>query len=412
MIENIFIYADDDRGRARYFHGREKELLYFQRQLRRAMKKSSDGNGTIFLIQGSPGAGKTALLYKCSDIAEAGSSEVGGKKWRVVTIDYSELYDPTSLMNRAGRTYKSGKTTEKTGHVEGNVLGMGGGGFEFKTTHQSANADMLEILNKLARKNPLLLVLDEVQDIGKYSSPEERKVLRKTLTWIHNGMLEHPVVLLCGGLGTSSIAFEHLRISRFRKNCVINLGSLSRHAEVAVIRDWLVKDGGAPKANIQPWVTAITRETHGWPQHIMMYAQAGAEVLEAMNGKLTPEGLALVLKEGRAGKRQYYRDRSNFLSERETKALAYAVQNTVDSKGVKKEKILKHLKNKGKMSSKKAAQLFERLLHKGVLSNAGTEFSFYYDIPIPSMKDFLFESVGFKVTPMKQIERTESSNKK
>jgi len=109
------------------------------------------------LIQGSPGAGKTALLYKCSDLAETGDAEVGGQKWRVVDIDYSALYNPAALMRQTGKTYTYGKMTEKSGQVEVGVPGFGGGGAEFRRTHQSAEDDIMEILNKLARKEPLLL---------------------------------------------------------------------------------------------------------------------------------------------------------------------------------------------------------------------------------------------------------------
>ncbi|MCY3997753.1 MAG: ATP-binding protein [Flavobacteriaceae bacterium] len=50
------------RGKAEYFHGREKEQAFFKNALK---KTRSRGVGTSFLVQGSPGVGKTALLEKC-----------------------------------------------------------------------------------------------------------------------------------------------------------------------------------------------------------------------------------------------------------------------------------------------------------------------------------------------------------
>jgi len=75
-----------DRGYARYFHGRKRILASFSLVLHRAIDENLEGNGTIFLIQGAPGAGKTALLYKCRELAEAGGTGVGGQKWNVISI--------------------------------------------------------------------------------------------------------------------------------------------------------------------------------------------------------------------------------------------------------------------------------------------------------------------------------------
>jgi len=200
-------------------------------------------------------------------------------------------------MNRAGKTYTYGKTTEMSGHAGLSVPEFGGGGADLKRTHQSAY-DIIEILNTLSGKQPLLLVLDEMQEVGKDHSSEEHKVLRKTLTPIHNGMLEHPVVFLCGGLGISGHVFRRLGISRFRDNCVVNLGRLSAVNEKAVIRDWLVKGWCAREEDIASWIRAIARETHGWPQHTMVYVQAAADLLLARNGRMTPEDLDTVMEEG------------------------------------------------------------------------------------------------------------------
>jgi len=83
---STYKFDTDDRGHARYFHGRQGVLAGFTRVLRRAINKDFKGNGTIFLIQGTPGAGKTALLYRFKDLVAAGGDEVGSKKWRVLRI--------------------------------------------------------------------------------------------------------------------------------------------------------------------------------------------------------------------------------------------------------------------------------------------------------------------------------------
>ncbi|MXW33037.1 MAG: ATP-binding protein [Rhodothermaceae bacterium] len=73
-----------DRGPAEYFHGRTQILCDFEDLLRRVRKGE---NGTTFLIQGTPGAGKTALLYECEKRAIA-------YEWDVTNIEVGALWDP------------------------------------------------------------------------------------------------------------------------------------------------------------------------------------------------------------------------------------------------------------------------------------------------------------------------------
>jgi len=115
-----------DRGHVRYFHGRKEILTNFSGELCSAIAKDSRENGTVFLVQGSPGAGKTALLNQFIDMARAGGDAVGGKKWRILEIGKTALYDPASLMNDAGEIYKMRETTEWSGHAEVSVPEIAG----------------------------------------------------------------------------------------------------------------------------------------------------------------------------------------------------------------------------------------------------------------------------------------------
>jgi len=234
-----------------------------------------------------------------------------------------------------------------------------------------ANARISKLLEQLAEHNPLLLILDEAQALEDKLDSPERDLLSDNPGRIHNGKFVNPVVLACGGLGISSQVFERFRISRFIRNCLVNLGRLSEADERAVIRDWLVKDGGAQEMDVQPWVTAIAQETYGWPQHIAIYAKAAAKRLEARNGQMAQEDLSWVLQDGRAGQNNYYWDRSGFLSKREVKVFAHAIQDTSRSGGMDREDLLERLMDRGRMSEEKAFQLFQELLHKGVLSLCG-----------------------------------------
>jgi len=231
-------------------------------------------------------------------------------------------------MSDADGTYKSEKTAEWSARAKVGFRWLFSGGGACK---RSIGIPIPRLLEQLADKKPLLLVLDEVQILGNNLDSRERQLLEITLERFHNGAFKKPVVLACGGSGNSSEVFAGLGVSRFQTNCLINLGRLSEAAERDVIRDWWVKEGEAQEADIQPWITAISQETYGWPQHIMMYAQTAAELLKARNGQMTPEDLDLVLQDGRTGKRDYYKQRSDFLSIREGKVFARAMLDSTSS---------------------------------------------------------------------------------
>ncbi len=81
-----------DRGPAQHFHGRRAILSDFRKVLEWAAQTKG---GTTFLVQGAPGAGKTALLDQCEKL----SKQV---KWQVATINTAALHDPESLFDCLG----------------------------------------------------------------------------------------------------------------------------------------------------------------------------------------------------------------------------------------------------------------------------------------------------------------------
>jgi len=58
-MANTNLISADDRGEVRHFRGRKSILASFSFVLYRAIDENLEGNGTTFLVQGSPGAGKT-----------------------------------------------------------------------------------------------------------------------------------------------------------------------------------------------------------------------------------------------------------------------------------------------------------------------------------------------------------------
>ncbi len=287
--------AATDRGPSPYFHGRESIRNNFKNLLDRS---HASNTGTIFLVHGPLGAGKTALLYECQKYAlEAG--------WNVVLIPPTALWDTNELLNALGKGRKM-QLTRGSGKFGVNALIKLEAGVDF--TLPEKDRTPLEVLG--GTKKPLLMVLDEAQVLSTedISPTNHRSTATSLLTFIHNGNIGKPAILLAAGLGTTKASFGKLGISRFGRDCVVELGALSKKSERLVIEDWIKKDGegqGDPSA----WVDAIVQETHGWPQHIQCYADLASVYLQANGGIMTQDGLTSVLEAGHEARKAYYQGR-------------------------------------------------------------------------------------------------------
>ena len=372
-------YADpEDRGPAKYFHGRTAELATFQSVLEQA---ESTRGGTILLFQGPPGAGKSALLHECAVRARQA-------KWSTAKIKGDALHDPVTLAQKLGLRLPDTVRKRDAGGAKVGVRGV----LEFalhgevEDEREYRGSPTEQVLETAAGYHGVLLLVDEVQNlaVGVQTTEAEKPAISKNLELIHNGEMGVPVVLVAGGLGTSQKVLESFGISRFHRRRVHLLGSLSPPEARAVIHDWLVNDGGAlaDHPELSRWIDTLAAECHGWPQHLQVYAQQAAGWLEHHSGELT-RGVPLdVLVEARRDRLEYYAGRVADLEDPDRIILA----NMVRDKGkggtlLKKELVAALTEDR---TREEAEQLFDKLLHKGVITGTGR-----YHIPIPSMHDWL-----------------------
>ena len=355
----------EDRGPAQYFHGREEIIDTFNSALRFYQSKN---RGTTFLIQGAPGAGKTALLDVLVHQAKP-------KGWTVVEIAVEDLYTPASMAQSLGTTY----TIDKEYALQVGVQFLGGGLVGRVAGHASSR----EILRHLTPETGLILVLDEAQHLCNLLNPPDVKIsTTSTLNAIHNGKLGKPVMLLAAGLGTTSSAFKSLGISRFMRKCRVPLGCLSQESTCAVIRDFLIEESGCEPP--PRWIEAIAECTHGWPQHIISYADPAADYL-ASHRVLRDEGLQSVLQQGRAEQLEYYDERAEGIDEDHRRAFARALMDVPLGETTTRPPIMSSLKLSG-LTQKEADDLFIRALDQGIIDQRKRG---RYGIPIPSLQNWL-----------------------
>ena len=360
-----------DRGEAKYFHGRTGILDSFQRRLKWAEQDPKEG--TTFLIQAAPGAGKSALLYKCAELAE-------GQGWETLKINTKALWDTDALCQILEGGWK---------HLLDEIAVNAGfdkwiqiqGAAKFKLPGHTPQS-VIERGN-----DQLLLLLDEAQTLGTGMAPTDARyeTVKVFLDSLHNGGASRPVMLLTAGLSATKRAFKDLGVSRFKDNCYVELGPLKEEAEREVIKDWLKKEGRA-KGDPAPWIDAIMQKTHGWPQHVAAYAQAAAIHLRATGRQMTPAKLKEVLEVGEMKRIKFYKSRAEELDEDHRTAIARAFASAHEDQTQTRKAIMESLvKAVGKQE---ADTVFKRALKNGVLDHRNGR----YVIPIPSMRRWFIDN--------------------
>ena len=122
----------------------------------------------------------------------------------------------------------------------------------------------------------------------------------------------------------------------------MELGALEKEAGVAVIRDWLTKEGGAV-GDPTPWIHAIARETFGWPQHILSFIAPALQELNKTGGAMTEEELSTILSIGCRKRPEYYERRASGLDVEVRCSLARSFVKIPVGGGQKATKIVESL---------------------------------------------------------------------
>ena len=147
-------------------------------------------------------------------------------------------------------------------------------------------------------------------------------------------------------------------------------------------------------------------ETHGWPQHIISYAEPAISYLKSNNHRMTDEGLRIVLENGNEFRIDYYETRAKEFSMRQRHVIASFMPNLQQSGYLEKEDIMDVLTPK--YGEEKSEKFLDDMLHSGILSH---KTGGVYDVPIPSMQTWLIEEYGReKIKCKDQGERIKSED--
>ncbi len=375
------LHKPSDRGLTPFFHGRKPILKSFEKSL---INYKKINEGTIFLVQGPPGIGKSALLAECWKKAKR-------KKWEVRKLVISALWNPQE-MRKCLKLDAEARPVEKTMGGEGRAglpdLGLGvRGSLEATSVFDTEMPTPRDLIRKI--KDPLLLILDEAQHLGEDSriTGAYKDDVRDFLNQIHNGELGKPVILLAGGLGMTHAAFRALGISRMAEKCKFDMEPLEKEEEWLIIRDWLKKAGKAT-GDVTHWTDTITTETVQWPRHVDSYARNAARLIKDNHGQMTEDLLRSVMEEGRANRMEYYQARLDDFTAKECRSFARILLASSGECGIEQEVAVDQLDKE--YGAGKGAELFFRAVRRGVFHIEGA--TKLYSAPIPSLREYIIKN--------------------
>lgn len=327
-----------------FFSGREAEVRVFRDTLN-ALAAGEWGNATL-VIEGPPGAGKTALMAQFQEeMCSLPQIPDGERRWLAPCLDGAEALCPAEVMmavdeaivNRLARDWRKAASASERTRLWSRIADLGQNdvrvrdvrtfikgltdrgvsamGFSLGAKNGRAPTSMREVQALRGRewgKWQIVLMIDEAQAITK-SAPGASP---STLSSLHQGVLNMPLTFCAFGLPGTWDALGNVGISRGSAGRDIALGGLAdSEAEAAVKRCF--KRFQVERA--EAWESAILARSANWPQHLAGYLHAAVSVL--FDDKGTPgapvdahrESLDEALRRGDAIRTQYYLRRTNAL---------------------------------------------------------------------------------------------------
>ncbi len=303
--------ATQARGRPPVFAGRGKVVRAIEGNAEAALGAWRAGDrvpGLTQVVQGAPGAGKSALLAhlerKWDRARRAGDPGVP----IAVNLPVPDLADRRALP-RALRAALPGRAGEEwVPAVVGGLASM----LASETVGEVASDAARKLFEGDGFRHPLVLMVDEAQEIR----PRHREagIVQK----LHQGHTHGiPVLPVLAGLGhlREHLGRPGIGLSRFSNELesIHTLGPLSDGEVRELFVAWLDHFGvAAPRAEAARWSETLVRDSQGWPMHTNHFLATLARRLAAPGrdpGRLDTADLGPVRRGAAERRVAYYNTR-------------------------------------------------------------------------------------------------------
>ncbi len=408
-----------DKEYALYFVGRHDVIAGIEKTVEQMQQLIAGRNVTeliesaailsdqrTWLVQGAPGAGKTALQ---SHLRQMWEKRPDGP----ITIGLApgELEDETALEQKIAyiirKQYEVPADRFWKAALASALKSLGSSlGFKMRQTKRRGTLINLWqlfdhgwfnfILERLPAKfnakprqlRPIVFMIDEIQSL----QPPSEKLLMQ----LHLGQTGLPIVMVLAGLAWSESRLSKAGISRFSHGHVQTLAPLTK-AEAAEAVHRLLQEHDIEGYQDADIVVKIAVWSNGWPQHLHNYMRALAAELLRTDGDLPQVDEVRVHEMGDADRKDYYTRRLNHSKISVCKNLLADVAEMIGEHGVDESELLYLLRDRSwdKRSyptdtmpqSMKPQEFIDEMIKNGMTHKVDS----YITIPIPSFRQHLVD---------------------
>ncbi len=412
-----FFYKGD-KNSTQFFAGREKLISAIEttvnelsNDIRQLSIEDVTSDQRTWLIQGAPGAGKTALQWYLRDrwladkdgpvVVNALLGDLADRDKLAASIankilpkGEDQLWTERTVSHTAGVQAKLDASRTTSESIPRGALDLA----DLRRLYQKPRMHWLRRLlpfgrRKVAEPRPVVLIIDEIQAMNS----EAGEVLHD----LHVGVAGLPVIPLLAGLAWSQERLREAGISRFNTGQMSHVQTLTplQPEEAAesvklMLRAYYVTATDKEAEDIACWIAGLS---DGWPQHLRHYMRALAGNLAANKGNLSELDRNWVQAEGDAKRQSYYLDRLQGTLVVEHSGVLAQVAKNIGNIGCRYKELVKMLDNHRWRKNSEPDEVMpenmeprafvQEMIRSGIAHKTGKQVT----IPIPSFKRFLIE---------------------
>lgn len=355
--------------------------------------------GNTVLIEGAPGAGKTALMREIARQLDASGTTA------IVQPDVPQPDDVEAIYTElatalAGAEPSLGRTTQ----TRSRSMSVGPGALKgSRASGRAVTPPSLSTPRAIAAlrgdkpwqaEDKAVVFVDEVQNVAPDTAAAE--LLRALHT-----QQSIPALLVCAGLSNSRAALERVGLSRIGTANIVRLGQLPLSDAVACSQGTfdLVREEGltGSDAAVEQWSERLAAASDGWPRHLQNYLRAAwLTLLDQAEPSLDTSDLDAAIRRGNDLRERYYLERIEF-AKVPTQVLATLYQrlatgeqidafSAIDLIGEAIDALPRRVRENVRTSFKDDGTCFEKMLSVGAVA---TDERGRCTSPVPSFAHFV-----------------------
>ena len=385
--------VEGDRGQAGIFVGRKSELALIRDRLDLLIKRQSEGKNApgsdlTTVIQGAPGAGKSALLEKIAEnwpLGGQGQAVAISLDPGLLTLSTPEFLD--AVIARTERVPGITQTLQK--YFKLKSVSVAGLSVEFgaESSPSSGKSSV-----------PVILLFDEIQTkLRDSASSQSREQLSDNLRLLHTGQHNAPLFPVYGGLANSADLLRAAGLTRLAMGSELTLPGFSDD-EIDELMTRFVKQhlssARPPQATLDQWGTSLRRDSQGWPMHCRNFLIALCEEIRRRDWRPQTVNLDTVRIHAHRLRCAYYEQRMQGALRNRYRLISKVLEEMRQASSMQDDQIMYAIARahqdpdpdelgRGSLpEGMTAEQAFDAMLHAGIVQKVD---EFGYACPIPSL---------------------------